>query len=110
MGDAYYNRALAYLAKGESDKSRWDYDKAKALGHKVDPKILELINRPLIVSGVFTAEDGSKAVIINGKTCYEGDAISNAKIQKIGGDFVEVIVNGNKKNIRVGEGLDISNE
>ena len=109
-GDAYYNRALAYLAKGESDKSRWDYDKAKALGHKVDPKILELINRPLIVSGVFTAEDGSKAVIINGKTCYEGDAISNAKIQKIGGDFVEVIVNGNKKNIRVGEGLDISNE
>ena len=124
-GDAYYNRALVYLAKQKYDSAWQDVHKAEKLGHKIDPAFLEKLKQSsvdtsqpensnmeiekaeLVVNGIFVGANGKYKAIINDKTVFEGSDIGGAKIDKINQDSVDIIANGQKKKIKVGEQCEV---
>lgn len=123
---AYYNRGLLYIVKRNYDQAVADYNKAVALGHKADSYFLDLIKKmsdsvksegneeevkknqseiqkvSIILEGIMFDAKGKSSVLINGNTFSEGDMVRGIKINKINEDYVDVEINGQKKQIRVG--------
>lgn len=114
FGSAYYNRALMYLVKQNCDLAWQDLHKAEKLGHKIDPVISEKIKQcsgsftsgnikevNVRLDGIFLDAGGKDSAIINGKVVFKGDTVNGIIVDKINKDSVDMIVNGNKKNIRI---------
>jgi tetratricopeptide (TPR) repeat protein len=127
--EAYYNRGWAYLkiaSKSEVFKVIADYNelayddmkKAESLGYNVDPlyqamkKQLGLPGTALIknkeyckdclsLEGIFYEANGKSSAIINDKVVFEGDTVDGIIVDKINRGSVDIIINGEKKNIRI---------
>ena len=126
-GEAYNNRAVMYFGEREYAKAKEDIRKAQALGYEVSPQFLEKLKQcsadtsqpensnmeiervNIVLDGIFVDASGKYKAMINGSTVSEGSDISGIKIDKINKDSVDIIVNGQKKNmlIRQGEGNSI---
>jgi len=120
-GDAYYNRALIYLAKQGYDSAWKDVHKAERLGHKIDPAFLEKLKQcsadtsqsennnmgteraNILLEGIFVDANDKYKAMINGNPVSEGNNIGTVKIDKVNKDSIDITVNGQKKNIKVGE-------
>ena len=116
-GESYNNRAIMHFDTKEYDKAWADVRKAQALGYDVSPKLIEDLNREsaqlpgysdmevkevkVKLDGVLVDASGRSSAIINNKIVFEGDVIDGIKIDKINKDSVDIVVNGQKKNIMV---------
>lgn len=123
----YYNRALAYIGTADYDQALSDYSRAVSLGHKSDPDFLNMIKKvseqrksagsktefnkneieiqkvSINLEGIFYDAKGKSSALINSRVVFEGDSVGNAKIYKINEDSVDIEVNGEKENIKVGQ-------
>ena len=64
----------------------------------------EIESPNIALDGIFVDANGKYKAMINGSTVSEGSDIGGVKIDKINKDSVDVIVNGQKKNVLVGQG------
>lgn len=124
-GEAYAFRALNYFGKREYNKAWEDVHKAQSLGYTVDPQFIDNLNRKsnlppenptantppnisgnISLDGIFFDSNGKNLAIINGKIYHESDSIGNAKIERINKDSIDIIVDAQKKNVKVGQGAE----
>ena len=63
------------------------------------------IGDTLNLNGLLVDKNGRKVALINGKNYYEGEAIGDTKIEKIGEGYIEITASGQKKNVKIGEGF-----
>ena len=121
FGMAYYYRSAAYAKEGNYDKSTEDIDRTKELGFKPDSKFEKLWEQAMgipeedskidssahqsenNVEGILIGADGKYKAMVNGKVVSEGSYIGDVKIEKINKDSLDIMVNGQAKNIKVGE-------
>lgn len=127
--EAYYNRGLAYyeISKSQLHSNYYlqlafnDMEKAESLGHddagfyKMSiglqlglgasafprDKKRESCKDCLSLEGIFYDVNGKSSAIINGKIVFKGDTVNGSTVDKINKDSVDIIVNGEKKNIRM---------
>lgn len=57
------------------------------------------------LDGVFTGKNGNQLAMISGKTYGEGETVGDIKIDRINNSSIDIIVNGTKKNVKVGNPL-----
>ena len=101
-GEAYNNRAVMYVSKGEYAKAKEDVSKAQALGYGVSQQLIEnLAVAGISLDGIFVDANGKYKAMMNGNPISEGDNIGDVKINKINKDSVDIIVNGQMRNIKV---------
>lgn len=116
-GEAYSYRALMYFTEKEYNKAWVDVRKAQALGYEVSSNFIEDLNMAsaqpsensnmetkevnIRLDGIFVDAGGKSSAIINNKVVFEGDSMGDIKVDKINKDSVDIIVNGEKKNIRI---------
>lgn len=125
FGESYYNRAVIYAQKGNYEQAVVDYRKSISLGYQGDPEFLEKIKDNSIarqaagenaqdertemykvsinLEGIIFDPHGNSSAVINGQTVSEGGKVSGARVAKINQDSVDIIVNGEKENIRIGQ-------
>lgn len=122
-GFSYFVRARTYKAMNKHNEAWEDLIKAEKLGESIPPLIMENYKKEASVitqsenesgykktqktdvalEGVFVDESGKNLAIIKGIIYREGDSIGDIKIEKIDKDSVNIIVNGQKKNIKIGQ-------
>jgi len=73
----------------------------------IDPEYAKKLNQELEASngitldGVFFDPNGKSSAIINGKVVSEGSKVRGVIVDKINKDSVDILVNGEKKNIKM---------
>lgn len=128
-GGAYIMRAFAYYHTEKYDKALEDINKAESLGEQIPSffdKILQKIQElpktenenktsgkeawqiPVSFSSIFFDTNGKSSAIINGKVIFEGDSIGDIKLEKVNKDSVDIVANGQRRNVKVGQSEGVS--
>lgn len=90
--------------KNVSGRERIDAQK-KAVSVKSEQKRIEQRKSILMIEGIVFDPKGKSFATINGEVVAEGDNIGAIRVEKIGNGFVELLVNGESKTLRVSESM-----
>ena len=109
-GYAYMFRGYAYYHIGKYQEAWKDVKEAISLNIDVPSFLLTALQEKLgveqpnnILEGIIVKANSSNKAMVNSQLVSEGDNIGEGKIEKINKDSVDITVNGQKKNIKVGE-------
>jgi hypothetical protein len=62
----------------------------------------------IVLEGVFVDANGKNSAIMNGEVVFEGSTVNSIKVDKIYNDSADIIVNGQKKNIKIKQNEGVS--